>query len=122
LEYEFQRDATYPNSSLDLERVIDDFVLLCFLVGNDFLPHLPTLKIREGALDLLLHLVVVSFPFLTIGTVQKNDVRIFGLFYKRWGGAIHFLLSNLQINFARVLAMMKSVAKKEDKILAKRSR
>lgn len=34
----------------DLERVVDDFVLFCMLVGNDFLPPLPTVDINEGAL------------------------------------------------------------------------
>lgn len=38
----------------DGERVVDDFVLLTVLVGNDFIPHLPSLDIGEGALDSLL--------------------------------------------------------------------
>jgi len=31
----------------DLEHVIDDWVLMGFLVGNDFLPHLPNMHIKQ---------------------------------------------------------------------------
>jgi 5'-3' exonuclease len=39
--------------AVDLESTIDDFVFMTFLVGNDFLPHLNSLDIGDGAFDLL---------------------------------------------------------------------
>lgn len=78
----------------DLERACDDFVLLCFLVGNDFLPHIPTLAIREGAIDLLMGLYRVMLPEL--------------------GG---WLSENGNVHFARLGQLVKRVAPLEEKIL-----
>ena len=46
----------------DHERVVDDFVFITFLVGNDFLPHLPSLDIGEHAFDRLFDLYKRMLP------------------------------------------------------------
>jgi len=56
----------------DLERVIDDWVFLVMLVGNDFLPHLPSLDIGEGALDVLFSLYKTLLPTLGDYLVAEN--------------------------------------------------
>lgn len=55
LELEFQelKDPSIMDFPFSMERILDDFILMAFFVGNDFLPNLPNLHINEGALALM---------------------------------------------------------------------
>lgn len=64
LELEFQelRQEGVLGFPFDMERVIDDFILMAFFVGNDFLPNLPNLHINEGALALMFKIYKETLP------------------------------------------------------------
>uniref|UniRef100_A0A098M1Z1 5'-3' exoribonuclease n=1 Tax=Hypsiglena sp. JMG-2014 TaxID=1550645 RepID=A0A098M1Z1_9SAUR len=83
--------------TFDVERSIDDWVFMCFFVGNDFLPHLPSLEIREGAIDRLVN-------------IYKNVVH-------KTGG---YLTENGYVNLERVQMIMLAVGEVEDSIFKKR--
>lgn len=51
-------------SDYNLERIIDDWILMGFLVGNDFIPHLPNLHINHDALPLLYKTYISVLPSL----------------------------------------------------------
>jgi 5'-3' exoribonuclease 1 len=61
LEISLLRDMLYlefkPREMLsfnyNIERIVDDFIFMCMLIGNDFLPGLPHLDIVSGGLNLL---------------------------------------------------------------------
>lgn len=53
IEIEFQPLKNALSFEFDLEKIIDDFIALIMLIGNDFIPHLPDLHINTGALGLM---------------------------------------------------------------------
>ncbi|GKY99557.1 hypothetical protein MPSEU_000910000 [Mayamaea pseudoterrestris] len=63
-EFEECLRPEYLSFAPSLERLIDDIVFLCFFVGNDFLPHLPSLDIRDGGLDFLFNVYKRILPSL----------------------------------------------------------
>lgn len=55
LAFEFETRDILPSSQFDLEQTIDDFVFMTFIVGNDFLPHMPAIDIADEAFDLIFY-------------------------------------------------------------------
>lgn len=54
LSLEFQALDNQLNFDYDFEKILDDFILIMYVIGNDFLPNLPDLFINKGAFPLLI--------------------------------------------------------------------
>nr|XP_060496893.1 5'-3' exoribonuclease 1 [Panthera onca] len=64
IDYEFSVLKDKITFKYDIERIIDDWILMGFLVGNDFIPHLPHLHINHDALPLLYGTYITILPEL----------------------------------------------------------
>ena len=56
--YQDIRNQVISSVDLDSEIIIDDYIFLCFLLGNDFLEHLPNLLIKENGVNALLKVYI----------------------------------------------------------------
>ena len=94
-----KQELVMPNIHFpyDFERAIDDWVFMCFFVGNDFLPHLPSLEIREKAIDRLI-------------SIYKSSVS-------KTNG---WLTDSGRVNISRVQLILKDLALLEDEIFKSR--
>ncbi|KAJ3063622.1 5'-3' exoribonuclease 2, partial [Podochytrium sp. JEL0797] len=81
----------------DLERALDDWVFLCFFVGNDFLPHIPSLEIREGAIDTLIE-------------IWKRNLHSFGGYITNCG----------DIDLSRAQVLLQELGQVEDSVFVNR--
>ncbi|KAM4772610.1 5'-3' exoribonuclease 1 isoform 2-T2 [Rhinophrynus dorsalis] len=64
IDYEFSSLKEKISFEYDVDRIIDDWILMGFLVGNDFIPHLPHLHINHDALPLLYRTYISVLPDL----------------------------------------------------------
>lgn len=64
LYHEFSPVKDKVSFEFNIENIVDDFVLMSFLVGNDFIPHLPQLHIHHDALPVLFRTYIDVLPNL----------------------------------------------------------
>ena len=61
------------------KNMLDDFVLICFLLGNDFLPHLPALNIYTSGLNIIIssYVALISkYEFVSFLIAPAEPVTI----------------------------------------------
>lgn len=77
LRLQFQAEAKDPQLpfKFELERVIDDFVFMCILVGNDFLPNIPHLDIADGALNHMMNMYKLLLPKMGGYLTRKDHIH-----------------------------------------------
>lgn len=98
IDLEMKPVASQLKMPYDLERIIDDYVFLCIFVGNDFLPSLPLLDIREGAVTMLMNIYRLLLPTWSDYIIQP-------------GGSINYL---------QVQSLMSEVFANEGNILRRK--
>ena len=86
------------------EYSVNDFIFLCFMVGNDFLPHIPSLEIIEGGIDHMLD-------------VYKNVGKSYGHLTQNFDGNVIFQKRSLEIFMGTIAQYDKGIL--EDKLMKK---
>lgn len=76
---------SHMNCKYSSRQRINDYVFLCFFLGNDFLPHFPAMNIRTHGIDVLLEIYTMKFGnkpncyFISeeTGKIVWRNVRLF---------------------------------------------
>lgn len=74
----------------DEKLAINDFILMCFMVGNDFLPHMPAIEIIQNGIDTMISVykqTCSEYGHLTTYSAQ-NKVRFVKNSFKMFLGEI----------------------------------
>ena len=108
------------SSMLNVKQVIHDFVLICFLCGNDFLPNVPSISIMDKGLDVIIdmyQMTIKSKGFLTTFPEAEINLENFSFFLSLLGKTEKSLLlekaMHIQDYFPDPL-LEKFLIKKED--------
>ena len=81
LELEFNYLKKKIKFKYDFEKIIDDFIFLCFFIGNDFLPNLFSFNIENGALTHLFDFYKACIPELDGYLTDKGKINFKRVIY-----------------------------------------
>ena len=60
----------------NVNRIIDDYIFLCYFLGNDFLPHMPGISLRDNGHTILLKLYISILVNYGDFLIDKSKMKI----------------------------------------------
>lgn len=94
LKFYFQEEVKFSTTmEYDTNKLIRDFIFLCFLIGNDFLPNLGTITVHNKGIDKLLEIYY--------NLLVKNK---------------YYLIHNNKINLSFLIDIFQELSLKENEI------
>ena len=125
LELEFYEIKNKIKFEFNMERIIDDFIFLCFFIGNDFLPNLYSFSIETGAMDYLFDFYKDCLPDLDGYITEQGKIdfsrakKIFNLLAKKELHSLDLLLVNVKESTKKNKEKRQEIIKEQIKLLRK---
>jgi len=66
-------DFSHWVNNIDNNQLINDFICICYLLGNDFIPHIPSLEIYDNGIETLIINYAKIYIELNLLNTQNNN-------------------------------------------------
>lgn len=88
---------------LNKNRIINDFIFICYFIGNDFLPHIHALDINNDGIGYMINKYMIVFAeindyLLSIDTLTINNLFLYKFILKLSEEEHNILISHLNHN------------------------
>ena len=78
----------------------EDFIFICYLIGNDFLPHLPSMDIKKRSMELLIKEYVKTYLIVKKKLIHKTiiNMNFLKIFLKKLSNKEDYFFINILNN------------------------
>jgi 5'-3' exoribonuclease 2 len=67
--------STNPKKKMFESHFIMDYIFICFLLGNDFIPHIPAISLRNGGIDKILKIYLNILNTFDKPIIENNKLN-----------------------------------------------